>query len=70
MASSSKSVIPQDSLKFYPSKLLTSPKENLEALRDPSELNGARSLIGYVCNTVMNVISQCFKSFLSVLNIS
>ena len=63
MASSSKSVIPQDSLKFHPSKLLNSPKENLETLRDPSELNGVRSLIGCV------EISQCFKSFLSILNI-
>ena len=48
MASSSKSVIPQDSLKF--------PK-NLEALRDPSELNSVRSLIARVCNNVMNIIS-------------
>ena len=69
MSSSSKSVIPQDLLKFHPSKLLNSPKENLETLRDPLELNGVRSLIGYVCNTVMNVISQCFKSFLSVLTL-
>ena len=50
MVLSSKSVIPQDSLKFHPSKLLNSPKEKLEALRDPSELNGVRSLISYVCN--------------------
>ena len=35
MVSSSKTVIPQDSLKFHPSKLLNSPKEKLEALRDP-----------------------------------
>ena len=55
MASSSKSVISQDSLKCHPSKLLNSPKENLEALRDPSESNGVRSLM---CNTVMNVISH------------
>ena len=44
--------MPQDSLKFHSSELLNSPKEKLEALRDPSELNGVRSLIGYVCNTV------------------
>ena len=61
MASGSKSVIPQDSLKFHPSKLLNSPKEKLEVLRDPSELNGVRSLIGYVCNTVMNMIIQAFN---------
>ena len=57
MASSSKSVICQDSLKFHPSKSLKSPNKNLEALRDPSELNGMRSLISYVCDTV---ISQAF----------
>ena len=60
MASSSKSIIPQDLLKFHPSKLYNSPKEKLEALKDPSELNGVRSLIGYVCDTVMNMISQAF----------
>ena len=33
------------------------------------EKNGVRSLIGYVCDTVMNMISQAFN-VLSVLNIS
>ena len=63
MASSSKSVIYQDSLNFHPSKSLKSPNKNLEALRDPSKLtrNGMRSLIGYVCDTVMNMISQAFN---------
>ena len=60
MVLSSKSVIPQDSLKFHPSKLLNYPKEKLKVLRDPYELNGVRSLIGYVCNAVMNMISQAF----------
>ena len=61
MASSSKSVICQDSLNFHPSKSLKSPNKNLVALRDPLKLNGMRSLIGYVCDTVMNMISQAFN---------
>ena len=61
MASSYKSVIRQDSLKFHPSKSLKFLNKNLEALRDPSKLNGVRSLIGYVCDTVMNMISQAFN---------